>query len=349
MLNIIERLDRKQFSASVCVMKRGGELDNEVAKMGVELLEAPFVVPVQPYHTLLYRSWKAAQVFRPYRFSLWHSFNYSDDYSEPIIARLAGARSWFYTKKNMAWGTRAWTARTWLARTVVAQNTSMREFFFSDCPDKVRVIPPGVSTKEFRPGSADIELRRSWGFPEQTVVLGHLANILPVKNQLHLIRALSMTKENVGLVLAGAVLDSDYYVELNELITHLNLQHRVRLLGKVHGTAGFLRALDMFAFCSHHEACPVAVLEAMACGLPCVVTDIAAMQDIHKPNETALVVKSGDVTALSYAIDDLARSPELRRALGLAARLRVEQNFDVEQEAVNYQNLYHDFTARKAS
>src|SRR5262245_27237709 len=87
MLNIIERLDRSRYAPAVCVSKAGGNLDREVAALGIPFIEAPFTVAPKPYATLLWRTWRASALFRPYNFALWHSFHYADDYTEPIIAR----------------------------------------------------------------------------------------------------------------------------------------------------------------------------------------------------------------------------------------------------------------------
>lgn len=345
MMNVIERLDRERFVPSVCVMRTGGELDREVKQLGIQLIEAPFAIPARPYHTLPFRAWKIAQTFKPYGFILWHSFHYSDDYTEPMIARLAGSRTWMYTKKNMSWGSRAWRVRSRLAQGIVAQNTTMIDRFFPSQRKKVRHIPPGVDVRQFRPGEPNSGLRRSWGFPEHSIVVAHVANFVSVKNHPHLLRALAQTRENVVLVLAGEYLDASYVAEVRTLVDQLHLQDRVRFLGKVKDAATLLGTVDLFAFCSHQEACPVAVLEAMASALPCVVTDIPAMSDIHLAGETALVVSQNDVQAFARALDELAQDSQLRRLLGDKARLRVEKSFSTETEAADYQDFYFDLLA----
>lgn len=151
LFNIVERLDQRRFRLTVCVSKRGGRLDSEVERLGVNFLELPFTVPPKPYSTLLLRTWKAAQAFRPYEFDLWHSFHYASDYTEPIMARLAGAKRWIYTKKAMGWGSRAWLLRSYLASAIVADNTDMPYLFFDriGLRDKVTVIPHSVPTTIF--------------------------------------------------------------------------------------------------------------------------------------------------------------------------------------------------------
>jgi glycosyltransferase involved in cell wall biosynthesis len=221
----------------------------------------------------------------------------------------------------------------------------MIDSFFPSQRKKVRHIPPGVDIQEFRPGELNCDLRKSWGFPEHFTLAAHVANFVPIKNHLHLLYALAETQQDIGLVLAGEYLDASYTVEIRALIDQLGLKNRVRLLGKVKDMPAMLRAVDIFAFCSHQEACPVAVLEAMACGLPCVVTDIPAMSDIHEPDQTALVVAQNDVKLFSLALDKLAQNPQRRRLLGEKARRRIEEFFSTETEAINYQHFYLDLLA----
>src|SRR5258708_17514893 len=152
LLNVVQRLDRRRFAPSICVLKSGGALETTILELEVPLLQLPFSVAPRPLHVLPARLWQAAQCFRPYGFDLWHSYHYSDDYTEPLIARLAGARGWIYTKKNMGWGSRAWRLRTLFASRIAAQNTAMLKRFFAQPGNsrKARLLPPGVNTEEFR-------------------------------------------------------------------------------------------------------------------------------------------------------------------------------------------------------
>ena len=366
MLNIIERLDRNLFAPVVCVARKGGELDRVVENMRIPFIEAPFTVPAKPYVTLPWRAWRASRAFarvqrsedrgqrtedggQRSRFVLWHSFNYSDDYTEAIISRFAGAKVWVYTKKNMGWGSRAWKLRSHMASGIAVQNTAMTEQFFPNQSAKVRHIPPGVDFGLFHPGPPDPDLRQSWGFSPDTTIIGHVAQLVPIKNHAHLLRALARVKsDRVALLFAGAELDRDYAAEVRQLALGLGVLDRVRFCGRVSDVATFLRTVDVFAFCSHKEACPVAVLEAMGCGLPSVVTGIPAMRDIHFPNTTGLVVPPEDVDAFAAAIGTIVNAPSLRRQFGEAARKRVETAFTLSSEASRYQDFYSDILGGQA-
>jgi glycosyltransferase involved in cell wall biosynthesis len=342
MLNIIERLDRDRFAPAVCVSRKGGELDKEVERMDIPLIEAPFTVPARPYTSLPIRVIKAARAFRPYKFKLWHSFHYSDDYTEPMIARAAGASAWMYTKKNMGWGSRAWRLRSFFASGIAAQNAEMLMKFFPNQTRKVRLIPCGINTTSFESNGRDNFLRKDWGFPEGTTVIGHVGHFVPVKNHQHLLKAFALTRRNTGLVLAGDFLDAQYIDEIRKLAAELKIEHRIRLLGNVKDIGSLLKSVDIFAFCSHKEACPVAVLEAMASRLPCVVNDIPAMTEIHRGGETALVVPKDDLLAFAAALDALALDVERRHELGEAAQRRIQNQYTIEREASAYTQFYFD-------
>jgi glycosyltransferase involved in cell wall biosynthesis len=253
---------------------------------------------------------------------------------------MAGAKCWIYTKKNMGWGSRAWRLRSYLATSIVAQNNEMVREFFPGQELKVRLIPRGVDVERFKSNGTEPRLRREWLFPEGTTIVGHVGQFVPVKNHPHLLRALARTKSDVGLVLAGDFLDSAYTAEVRALAKELGVQDRVRFLGKVTDIPALLSALDIFAFCSHQESCPVALLEAMAHGLPCVVTGIPVMSDIHRAGQTALVVPEDDLNAFAVALDELALDKERCRRLGTAARKRIEECFTIEREAAAHQRAY---------
>jgi glycosyltransferase involved in cell wall biosynthesis len=90
------------------------------------------------------------------------------------------------------------------------------------------------------------------------------------------------------------------------------------------------------------EGCPVALLEAMACGKACVATDIPGSRDLVEPGTSGLLAAPQDPLALAGALRQLAASPTLRRQLGAAARRRVLDHFTIEREVAAHQALYDE-------
>jgi glycosyltransferase involved in cell wall biosynthesis len=345
MLSVVERLDRKRFSPAVCVAKRGGSLEATIERMGIPYLEAPFTVPGRPHATLPFRAWRAADFFRSHRFAVWHSYHYLDDYTEPLIARFAGARAWVYTKKNMSWN-RRWYVRTLLASRVAAQNTDMMRRFFGSSLFRNRSIlrPPGVDVEMFRPDvPRRLALRSRMGIGNGTVVAGCVAHLVPVKGHPTLIEALAAAPE-VVLWIAGRELDERYAADLHSRVHDLGLQDRVSFLGDVKDVPAFLAELDVFVLPTwdqwRMEGCPVALLEAMASGRACVASDIPGSRDAIELGRSGILVPPRDAAALTTALRDLAANAERRATLGRAARARILDRFSIEAEVRAYENLY---------
>jgi len=346
MLNIIERLDRKKFAPAVCVMRKGGDLDRKVEQLGIPFIEAPFTIPARPYHTLLIRAWKVAQIFRSYHFVLWHSFHYSDDYTEPIIARLAGAKAWIYTKKNMNWHRRSWHLRTLLATRVVAQNTDMlRDFFSSNWYSrKVRLIPRGVDVERFHPSVPPrLRLREKLGISGQTTVIATVAHLVPVKGHPTLIEAFAQVPD-AHLWIVGKPLDKQYEALLKQMVHDLDISNRVHFLGGINDIPALLSEVDIFVLPTwarwRMEGCPVALLEAMACGKACIATDIPGSRDLIEDGRSGILVPPEDPQALAEALHRLISSEDLRIRLGQEARRRVEEHFSIEKEVSAHEALY---------
>ncbi len=346
LLNIVQRLDRSRFAPAVCVERKGGTLDREVEALGIPFLEAPFTLPAQPYTSLLRRARQAAAPFRNHRFTLWHSFHYLDDYTEPLIARSAGARGWVYTKKNMNWWRRAWYVRSWLARRIVAQNNDMlREFFASPWwRRKVRRIPRGVDTGRFKPkGSPELTLRRRLSISPETPLVGCVAHLVPVKGHPTLLEATARVPE-LEILLAGQMSDREHTDALRRQAESLGVADRVHFLGNVEGVAPLLHEIDVFVLPTWNrwriEGCPVALLEAMSSGCACVATDVAGSHDLIDTPACGRLIPPEDPAALAEALRALTSSPELRRSLGQAARRRVVEHFSIEREVELHEALY---------
>jgi glycosyltransferase involved in cell wall biosynthesis len=344
MLNIVKRLDRREFAPAVCVLKKGGALDAAVDEMGIPFLEAPMLVAPRPLWSLGGRVLRAAALFRPYDFQLWHSFHYADDYTESLIARAAGARAWVFTKKNMSWNRRSWLLRSILASRIAAQNTNMlKEFFLGPLfRGKTSLLPRGVDTERFRPGVRHgPAFRAGFGFPPGAVVACCVAQLVPRKGHLTLLEAVARVP-GLCLVIAGASLDERYAKNLIETIAQAGLGERVRALGDVRDIPGLLAGVDIAVLPTWEagEGCPVALLEAMASGVACIVTDVPGSRDVVEHEKSGLLVPPRDAQALAGALTRLATDPEVRRRLGENARARILADYTIEREVEAHERLY---------
>jgi glycosyltransferase involved in cell wall biosynthesis len=138
--------------------------------------------------------------------------------------------------------------------------------------------------------------------------------------------------------------------ERSSLIEHaraIGLDRDVTFDSTPHDAVAALHRIDVFALTSSHDACPLAVMEAMAGARPVIATDVGAVSQIITTGESGLVVPQGDVEALADAMEQLIVSAPLRESLALAARAKAKRRFGSELMAGRMEALYE--TALNAS
>jgi glycosyltransferase involved in cell wall biosynthesis len=216
-----------------------------------------------------------------------------------------------------------------------------------------RLIPyvPPVDTVAFRPGpERRAAARERLRVPEDGILVGTLANLNPQKGHEYLLQAVAKLRSTCC---------RDVYLRILGAATPTHRQYEARLVaeaGKLglsdnthfsivdpHGDANLLlTAFDIFALTSarRSEGIPTVLLEAMACGLPVVVTDVGGVTDVVGHAATGLVVPPSSVTAITDALERLVHDPTLRAGLGTAGRRKAETDFHLEDCADAHADAY---------
>ena len=145
------------------------------------------------------------------------------------------------------------------------------------------------------------------------------------------------TIPDVDLLMVG---DGPLRGELEELTRTLGIADRVIFLGIRSDVPDVLRVADAFALTSVSEAASLTLLEAMATGLPVVVTDVGGNPEIIRHEREGLLVPRGDAKACGEAFTRLMRDPELAARLGKAGRERAVEKYQLEQTVRAYHRLY---------
>lgn len=216
---------------------------------------------------------------------------------------------------------------------------------------RAKILPNGVdlSAIDRTPDAAD--LREEFGFAKESILFIFLGRLFPKKGLDLLIPAfakLADERADVGLVVAGHDADSGYRGELEAMVMDSPARDRVRFIGEVSGDRKFavLRGADAFALTSYSEGLPVAVLEAMACGLPVVITPGCNIPDVASHHagwqvgtNTESVLKGLRATASDAAV---------RRQCGANARRLVEEKFTWPSIAEQSIGIYEELCASNA-
>jgi len=158
-----------------------------------------------------------------------------------------------------------------------------------------------------------------------------VANIRREKDQLTLIHAFAMTTEkfpNAHLLLAGNILDQEYYDILQKTIGHLNLTSRVSFLGQRRDILSMLRLCDVGVLSSEAEGLPMALLEYATVGLPTVATRVGQCPEVLDRGRAGILVDPKSPQQLSRGMEKLLESASLRQALGTALKTHIKENYE---------------------
>lgn len=196
------------------------------------------------------------------------------------------------------------------------------------------VIPNGVDVAGLVARALDRDAaRRALGLAAGAFVVGCVARLDPVKGVDRLLRAVAACDASPELVLIG---DGAEAAALRRLAVALGLEGRVRFLGEVPEAARLYRAFDVYASAAHKEGMPLAVIEAMALGLPIVASDIPAHREVLG---TDAPLAEASAAPFGAALGRLGASPETRRQLGEGNRAR-SIRFDLARMADAIAGLY---------
>lgn len=338
LFEVASRLNPNLFEVYVCIETDGGYLKNLFQEKKIPLMVQKFSTSAKPYWSLPFRTYVLSRFFKKYRFDYWHSYHYSDNYTEPLIAKWAGAK-FIYTKKNMMWNGRAWKIKSFLSYKIAYQNSTMLEFFKNPILNKkLTHVPRGINFNRFNLDTPKME------FPNipshhNRIILGTVSQLVPLKNHITLLEALR-SLDSVYLVIAGKEIDLEYTQFLNDKITEWGLTDSVQLIGDVMDVPAFLKSIDIFIHPSKMEGGPVALLEAMSMEKACIATGVTGMLDLVEHGISGLLFPLGDSVALKNHILNLIANPSQMTLLGKNARNRVLQKFPIELEVTRHESLY---------
>lgn len=203
---------------------------------------------------------------------------------------------------------------------------------------KRRIIPNGFDSSRLKP---DADARRDWRsnlkIPDDAIVIGNSARFHAMKHQTQIIRALPQLP-NAHAVMMGRWIEAN--PQLQSLADELGVADRVHLLGHQDSVESVYAAIDIYCLSSQAaEGFPTAVAEAMACGVPAVVTDVGDAAVIV--GDTGIVVPPRELEALIAALQEMmGRLEKDGKSISEACRERVVTNYALAKVIAEYESLY---------
>lgn len=357
---LLQNMDRSRFEPTVISLIDKGEIGPRIEAMGIPVYALGMRRGL-PNPLMVLR---LARLLRRLQPDVVHTWMYHADLLGGLAARLAGCRRviWGIRHSNLSKteNKRSTLAVVrlcarlsgWLPVQVLSCSQRAKEVHaavgYAD--EKIHVIPNGFDLSHFAPdATARASLRTELGLPSDIPLVGVVARFDAQKNHLGFVRAaaqLLQQSPQVHFVLAGTGVDNGNSPLQAAISVHPGLQTHMHLLGRREDVPRLMAALDVLASPSHGEAFPNVLGEAMACGVPCVVTDVGDSAEIV--GNTGRVVAVGDMAALAQQLLDVLHLPAADRpTLGRQARARVQAEYEIGHVARLYQAFYERVAAEK--
>ncbi len=223
-----------------------------------------------------------------------------------------------------------------LIHNAIDETAYRRQYRPEKSPLRIRgVVPDMGSGKQHTQEGASAQ-----PVPKGRLVIGAVGRLSPEKAFNNLIRAVHALIEegfDIELWIAG---QGDSRDELQVLVDHLGLRHRVKLLGFCANTIELYHALDVFVLSSLREGLPNVLLEAMAMSIPVVSTRVAGVPNLITDGQTGLLCQPGYIDELVGAIRRVLADDKLRERLATNGRARIEESYSFTQRMAKVKAIY---------
>jgi glycosyltransferase involved in cell wall biosynthesis len=353
LLKVLERLNRQRFSPHVISLTTMGEISPRIASLGIPV-EA---MGMTSGFSSLLKFVRLVQHLRKLRPDVVHTWMYHADLLGGLAARLAGvpAVGWCIrhsnflkeeSKRSTLMVAKACACLSgWIPDRILCCSEAALQVHadIGYAKEKMSVIPNGFDLSLFQPDcAARSSVRKELGMADKTLMVGLIGRYDHQKNHSGFFKAAGLLHNHmpaVHFVLAGKGIGQDN-PELVCAMKDSGVEKVTHLLGQRNDIPRLMAAFDVLVSSSSFgEAFPNVLGEAMACGVPCAVTDVG--DSAYIVGETGRVVAAGDMPGLAAAMELLLTLPsEKRMELGMKARARVAEHFEIGRVVHRYEEFY---------
>ncbi|MEI7620147.1 MAG: glycosyltransferase [Candidatus Falkowbacteria bacterium] len=340
-LDLISRLDRNLFSPTLILFSHGGFFVEEAQKMGIDLIILKKRVKLDLSNFVsLYRAVKTLQP------DIVHTQLGGDVYGR-LVAHLLKVPVIVSTEQNVQTGEnflinhlKKWTAK--FADKIVAISEAVKKDTvkrYAVPESKLEVIYNGLEVNKFI-----LTSRRP---KSDKIILGSVGRLTRQKNYQLLIEALAELKGyNWECRLAG---EGELRADLEQRITELKLEDRIKLVGLQKDVKKFLSDLDLFILPSLWEGLGIVVLEAGLAGLPVLASRVDGICEIIKDGQNGILFNSNDKADLVLKLKKILEniSQPAMDALGVDLQTDIQAHFDIRVIVKKYQKLYLNLLDKK--
>ncbi|MFD1065224.1 N-acetyl-alpha-D-glucosaminyl L-malate synthase BshA [Oceanobacillus locisalsi] len=224
------------------------------------------------------------------------------------------------------------------AVTTVSDSLRKQTVDMVDIKKEMHVIYNFINENEYYP-KKDEELRHQFQIKASDKILVHISNFRKVKRVQDIIDTFKIVNENIPskLLLIG---DGPEFADMAQHVHDLGLETEIQFLGKQNNVSDIVAMADLMLLMSEKESFGLVLLEAMACGVPGIGTDVGGIPEVLTHGETGYIVELGDVRqAAAYAVE-LLSDPDMQKQFSQAALDHARTHFSSEKIVNQYEDLY---------
>ncbi|MDD5432866.1 MAG: glycosyltransferase family 4 protein [Candidatus Omnitrophica bacterium] len=333
----------------VLVASSGGKLINQFRDCGVEYIHIPMKTKSELSPKIILSSLKLTKIIRDRQIDIVHSNSRTTQVLGCLLERRTRVthvstchgffKPRFSRKLFGCWGKR-----------VIAISEQVKDHLVHDLkvnPKKIKIIHNGIDIKRFQSKlvNSSFEIKKGLGLKNAPVV-GIIARLSDVKGHSYLIEAMKLVVERfpeTQLLVAG---EGKTKNELLAQVEKLGLKQNVYFIDEVSDTNVVLSIMDIFVMPSINEGLGLALMEAMAKGLPVIGSNVGGIKTLLQNGANGVLFEPKDTSALAEAIIDLLKDKGKREKLGLKAQSFISQNFSQEKMISETEKAYLECLAK---
>lgn len=341
-LELCRRIDNSRVKQFVCCLTNEGELTSSFTCAGIKVFclgkkeGLCYLLPL-----------RIAKLCRSKKTDIVHTHDGTANLYGAFGAKFAGVKKIYNTEHGRicydTWRKKSFNkilARFNTKMVCVSQKIKSDLIVMGVPEQKLLVIPNGIDLELYK-ATFDSNIKRtSLGLKPGNFVICSVGRLSIEKNHLLLIEAAKNIILRIPETKILIVGDGPLRIILEAKIKELNLHDYVFLLGTRNDIPEILAASDCFVSTSNFESFGLAILEAMAAGVPVVATAVGGVPELVKPEITGTLVQPVNPVSISEAVCGIRNNPAFAKTTSLNAKKMVDEKYSIETMIRSYENLY---------
>ena len=337
---------------SVVVIRGEGWVNDELMKRGL----TPIILDAKGSFNIRFL-WRLIQLVRQHKVALIHSHLLGSNVYAALVGLLtfcpvvATYHGMVDISPNERFKVIKHWAMRWGIKRYVSVSKSLAASIFEKGllnPKKTSVVYNGIDTAKYGKNDSNT-IRQQLDLDDEAILVGSLGNVRPAKAYDVLIEAVPQvlaTNPNVHFIIAGDPKKSLMQV-LDKRMAQLSIGENVHFIGFQRDCAAMLGQMDLFLLSSSSEGFSISTIEAMATGLPVIVTKCGGPEEIITHGQNGWLVETNNTKAISEGLGVVLNDDELQHYLAKNAKQHVESIFSSDVMMGEYNKVYQS-VARKA-